>query len=88
MKIRVMGTKDECLAATSYYRALEKDSNVKYVKVSDLYPNRGSNTLFRVYVEVEYHEVILETVDAREPMPPRRQMKGERALERRNKVEK
>ena len=55
MKIRIMGTKDECLAATAYYRDLEKDSNVKFVQVSDPYPNRGSSTLFRLYVEVEYY---------------------------------
>lgn len=69
MKIRVMGTKDECLAATGYYRELEKDSNVKFVQVSDLYPNRGSSTLFRVYIEVEYYCTIIETVNARQPLP-------------------
>lgn len=72
MKIRVMGTKDECLAAMAYYRELEKDSNVKFVQVSDLYPNRGSSTLFRLYVEVEYYCTIIETVNARQPVPSRR----------------
>lgn len=71
MKIRIMGTKEECLAGMAYYRELEKDSNVKYVQVSDLYPNRGSSTLFRLYVEVVYHEVIIETVNARQPIPSR-----------------
>lgn len=69
MKIRIIGTKDECLAATTYYRELEKDSNVKYVQISKPYASRGSSKLFRVYVEVEYHNVIIETVDAQEPMP-------------------
>lgn len=55
MKLRVMGTKDECLLAQEYYRALEHQDNVKYVEVSKLYPNRGSNTVFRVYIEVVYN---------------------------------
>lgn len=71
MKIRVMGTKNECLAAMGYYRELEKDSNVKCVQISMLYPNRGSNTVFRLYVEVEYYNEIIETVNAQERMPSR-----------------
>ena len=55
MKLRVMGTKDECLLAQEYYRALEHQDNVKYVEVSKLYANRGSNTVFRVYIEVMYN---------------------------------
>lgn len=54
MKLRVMGTKDECELARQYYSALEREPNVKYVSVSRNYTNRGSNTLFRVYIEVEY----------------------------------
>ena len=54
MKIRVMGTEAECQAAREYYRGLEKESGVKSVSISGNYPNRGSNTIFRVYVEVEY----------------------------------
>lgn len=71
MKIRVTGTKNECLAAMGYYRELEKDSNVKYVQISTLYPNGGSNTVFRLYVEVEYYNEIIETVNAQERMPSR-----------------
>lgn len=69
MKIRVMGTQSECEVAQGYYSALEKDGNVKRVIVSRMYPNRGSNTEFRVYVEVEYYSDILETASARLPMP-------------------
>ena len=69
MKIRVMGTKEECLAAMGYYRDLEKDSNVKFVQVSELYSNRGSSTLFRIYIEVEYYCTIIETVNARQSLP-------------------
>ena len=72
MKIRVMGTKNECLAAREYYASLEKDSNVKRLSISDLYPNRGSNTDYRLYVEVEYYDEIIETVNAQERLPSRK----------------
>lgn len=70
MKIRVMGSKDECNVAAAYYRELEKDPNVKLVQVSNLYANRGSSTAFRLYVEVEYYTTT-ETVNARQ-LPSRR----------------
>lgn len=54
MKLRVMGTVEECRLAQAYYTALEQQENVKFVQVSELYPNRGSTTIFRVYIEVEY----------------------------------
>lgn len=56
MKIRVMGTENECCVARAYYEALEQEPNVKFVQVSRLYPNRGSQKLFRLYVEVEYKD--------------------------------
>ena len=56
MKIRIMGTESECEAAREYYKELEKESNVKSVSISGNYPNRGSNTIFRVYVDVEYYD--------------------------------
>ena len=56
MKIRIMGTESECQAAREYYRALERESNVKSVSISKNYPSRGSNTIFRVYVDVEYYD--------------------------------
>ena len=56
MKIRIMGTESECAAARKYYSALERQSDVKSVTISDLYANRGSNTIFRVYVDVEYYD--------------------------------
>lgn len=76
MKIRVMGTKNECLVATAYYRELEKDPNVRRVEVSEPYQNRGSNTTFRVYIEVEYNDVVLETAWAGEPLPSPYRIKG------------
>ena len=62
MKIRVMGTENECRVARTYYENLEREPNVKFVQVSKLYPNRGSNTLVRVYVEVEYKSEALESL--------------------------
>lgn len=68
MKIRIMGTKDECLRAGEYYRGLEQDENVKSVCVSGLYQNRGSSTVFRVYIDVEYNAIVI----------PQRQIKGKK----------
>ena len=55
MKIRIMGTREECEVAKKYYRGLEGTPEVKSVTVSDLYANRGSSTVFRVYIDVEYY---------------------------------
>lgn len=60
MKIRIMGTKEELAAAENCYKALEENDGVKYVSVSRPYQNRGSNTLFRLYVDVEYKSEFLE----------------------------
>lgn len=57
MKIRVMGTKEECEQARRYYRSLGNTDGVKSVSVSTLYPNRGSVNIFRVYIEVEYFDI-------------------------------
>ena len=51
MKIRVMGTREECEQAQRFYERLGRGDNVLYSTVSGLYPNRGSNNQFRVYVE-------------------------------------
>ena len=66
MKIRVMGTADECKLAQAYYGALERQDNVKYVSVSGLYQNRGSNTLFRVYIEICYKSETEELLHVQE----------------------
>lgn len=58
MKIRIMGTKEELDFATDYYKKLETLDFVKSVSISRRYPNRGSNTISRLYVEVEYMEVL------------------------------
>ena len=73
MKIRIMGTKAECELAKKYYQDLERnDENVRCMTISDLYPNRGSTTVFRLYVDVEYYTTILEEMGARLPLPSKR----------------
>lgn len=49
-----MGTREECLLANEYYSELEKSDDIKSVQISDFYQNRGSNTIFRLYVDIEY----------------------------------
>ena len=56
MKLRVMGTLDECRQAQDFYKRLRLQSNVRYVSVSEPYPNRGSVGLYRVYIEIEYKD--------------------------------
>jgi len=61
VKIRIMGTSDECALAQDLFRKLEQDTqNVKSVQISSPYPNRGSNTVFRVYIDIDYRERALE----------------------------
>lgn len=52
MKIRVMGTKAECEQAQRFYETFGRGENVVCCSVSRLYPNRGSNNQYRVYVEI------------------------------------
>lgn len=52
MKLRVMGTVDECTQAQRFYTMLGKSENIAYVSVSGLYPNRGSTNQYRVYIEI------------------------------------
>ncbi len=47
MKIRVMGTKEECILAQEYYKAfLKNNKQVVVYLISELYANRGSSNLF------------------------------------------
>ncbi len=52
MKIRVMGTREECEQAQRFYDRIGKGENILHSSVSGLYPNRGSNNQYRVYVEI------------------------------------
>ena len=57
MKIRVIGTKEECEVAKRYYNGLRENPQTKSVEISRLYPCRGSSELFRIYIEVNYYDV-------------------------------
>ena len=54
MKLRLMGTADELQAMRKMFIAQRDNDNVRFVEVSDLYPNRAPSTLCRVYIEIEY----------------------------------
>lgn len=60
MKIRITGTIPELEVAKQYYQSLESESYVKSVTVSRFYPNRGSNTVFRLYIDIEYFDQYLQ----------------------------
>ena len=53
MKIRIMGTKEECMYSQEFFRRLGMSGNVKCCSVSGLYANRGSVEYYRVYIEIE-----------------------------------
>lgn len=63
MQIRLMGTQEECRAAQRFYKQLESEGFVKSLQISNLYANRGSNTIFRVYINIEYLESHLKQVE-------------------------
>ena len=52
MKIRVMGTLEECEQAQRFYTMLARGENILSSSVSGLYPNRGSTNQYRVYIEI------------------------------------
>ena len=56
MKIRVMGTSEECAAAQQFYWELAHTADVKSCTVSKPCPNRGSLNQYRVYIDIEYKD--------------------------------
>lgn len=52
MKIRIMGTQNECLQAKKYYEELAQSGAVSYCSVSGLYANRGSTNVYRIYIDI------------------------------------
>lgn len=48
MKIRVIGTAEECGTAQRYYKSLRNHATTKSVSVSRFYPCRGSADQYRV----------------------------------------
>lgn len=52
MKICLMGTKTECEEAIKRLECKLVNSNGGY-SISNLYANRGSSNMYRVYIEIE-----------------------------------
>lgn len=49
LKIRLMGTKNDI---KWFEKILRRNSKVEVAEFSELYPNKGTNKFYRVYVEV------------------------------------
>ena len=49
LKIRLMGTKNDI---KWFEKILRRNSKVEVTEFSELYPNKGTNKFYRVYVEV------------------------------------
>lgn len=57
MKIRITGTKSECLAISNLFAEItENNKNIKCFEINSLYPNRNSKDVYRIYINVEYEE--------------------------------
>lgn len=54
MKLRIIGTIEECKQAEAYYASLRGQENINWVEISAPYANRGNSQLYRLYVEVSY----------------------------------
>ena len=52
MKIRIMGTQEECEQARHYYSQFLNSDMVNHCSISKLYPNRNSYNQYRLYVDV------------------------------------
>lgn len=61
MKIRITGTKDECILAQKYYLRFGESEDVSYCSVSGLYPNRNSINQYRVYVDISFKTDYIDT---------------------------
>lgn len=58
MKIRITGTKSECLAISNLFAEItENNKNIKCFEINGLYPNRNSKDVYRIYINVEYKEM-------------------------------
>ena len=50
LKIRLMGTKNDI---KWFEKILKRQPKVAVTEISDLYPNKGTERYYRVYVEVQ-----------------------------------
>lgn len=61
MKIRIMGTREECEQARRYYSQFLNSDMVSYCSISNLYPNRNSINQYRLYVDVSSNNDFMNT---------------------------
>ena len=54
MKIRVMGSKEECESAREMFLAQRGEPTVARVEVSTLYANRAPSKEVRLYIDIVY----------------------------------
>ena len=66
MKIRIIGTAEECAVAREYYSRLEKQENIQSVSISRLYSCRASGKLYRLYVEIMYSNLESSAIQGKE----------------------
>lgn len=52
MNIRIEGTEKECREVEKTYREMERNNSSLIVIISPLYPNRGSDKIFRMYITI------------------------------------
>lgn len=52
MKIRVMGTREECEQARRYYSQFLNSDMVSHCSISRLYENRNSLNQYRIYIDI------------------------------------
>lgn len=52
MKIRIMGTREECEQAQRYYSQFLNSDMVNHCSISRLYPNRNSVNQYRIYIDI------------------------------------
>jgi hypothetical protein len=56
-----MGTMSELKIAEKYYLKQRNNADVATVEISKPYANRGSSTLYRLYIEIIFKTYINET---------------------------
>lgn len=54
LKIRLMGTKNDI---KWFGKILQRSPKIEVTEFSDLYPNKGTNRFYRVYIEVKKRNI-------------------------------
>ena len=64
MKIRIMGTQEECEQARRYYSQFLNSDIVSHCSISRLYPNRNSVNQYRMYIDISSNFDFMNTSSA------------------------